>query len=212
NPLGEYMIVRQSDAHAWTEVWLAGRGWVRVDPTAAVAPERIESGMSGARFGEIGASWGLTAPSRWLYDLELTWDALNAKWNGWILGYGPENQRLLMQWFGMDEPDWRKMLLAMLALIVMLVATVSFLLLRRYRPPPKDRPALIYRQFVRQVGINPQPGETPGAYARRLVELGAAATPAAEGIARHYLAARYGAPDPDALAALQRAVKRFGAG
>jgi transglutaminase-like putative cysteine protease len=56
NPLGEYMIVRQSDAHAWTEVWLAGRGWTRVDPTAAVAPERISDGISGVRWSDIGAT------------------------------------------------------------------------------------------------------------------------------------------------------------
>ena len=209
NPVGEYMIVRQSDAHAWTEVWLAGRGWLRIDPTAAVAPERIESGMSGARFGDAGASWGLTAPARWLYDLGLTWDALNAKWNGWILGYGPQNQGRLMQWLGMDEPNWRKMLLTMLALLIALIVAISFLLIRRYRPPKKDPPALLYRSFVRRVGVTPECGETPQAYAKRLGVLGAAPGGEAEGITTRYLAARYGAPNPAALAALQRAVRRF---
>jgi transglutaminase-like putative cysteine protease len=86
NPLGGYLIVRQSDAHAWTEVWLDGRGWARIDPTAAVAPERINSGIAGVLFSDIGASWGLTAPSLLLHRLSLTWDALNARWNEWILG------------------------------------------------------------------------------------------------------------------------------
>ena len=209
NPVGEYMIVRQSDAHAWTEVWLAGRGWWRIDPTAAVAPERIESGMSGARFGDAGASWGLTAPARWLYDLGLTWDALNAKWNGWILGYGPQNQSRFMEWLGMDEPDWRKMLLTMLALLLALIVAISFLLIRRYRPPKKDPPALLYRSFVRRVSVTPECGETPQAYAKRLGVLGAAPGGEAEAITTRYLAARYGAPDTAALAALQKAVRRF---
>ncbi|HEX5766432.1 MAG TPA: DUF3488 and transglutaminase-like domain-containing protein, partial [Woeseiaceae bacterium] len=128
NPLGDYLIVRQSDAHAWNEIWLEGRGWVRIDPTAAVAPERIEAGMSAARFGDAGARWGLTAPTRWLYNLELTWDALNAKWNGWVLGYGPENQNRFMQWLGMDEPDWRKMVLTMLAILLLMIGALSLLL------------------------------------------------------------------------------------
>src|SRR5690606_24983387 len=145
NPLGDYLIVRQSDAHAWNEVWLEGRGWVRIDPTAAVAPERIEAGMSAARFGDAGARWGLTAPTRWLYNLGLTWDALNARWNGWVLGYGPDNQNRFMRWLGMDEPDWRKMVLTLLAILLLLIGGLSLLLFRRYRPPKKDEAALLYR-------------------------------------------------------------------
>src|SRR5690606_25782031 len=48
NPVGGYVIVRQRDAHAWAEVWLGEKGWVRVDPTAAVAPNRILGGIETA--------------------------------------------------------------------------------------------------------------------------------------------------------------------
>jgi transglutaminase-like putative cysteine protease len=211
NPMGDYMIVRQSDAHAWTEVWLPGRGWVRVDPTAAVAPERIESGMSAARFGEAGARWGLTAPARWLYSLELTWDAINAKWNGWVLGYGPDNQSRFMQWLGMDEPDWRKMVLTLLGIVLVLIGGVSVLLMRRYRPPKKDQAALLYRQFVRKVAVGaPRPGETPHQYAARVAAANAAPASDVNAVTESYLAARYGAPDARSLPALQRAVRSFG--
>jgi hypothetical protein len=209
NPVGEYMIVRQSDAHAWTEVWLPGRGWLRVDPTAAVAPERIDSGMSGARFGEAGASWGLTAPARWLYSLGLTWDALNAKWNGWILGYGPEAQGAFMEWLGMDSPGWREMVLTLLVLVLALIGGISFLLVRRYRPPKKDEAALMYRRFVRKAGVRPDLGETPHAYAVRLAHANVAPADAANAITEQYLDARYGPPDARSLAALQRAVRGF---
>ena len=182
NPLGDYLIVRQSDAHAWNEVWLEGRGWVRIDPTAAVAPERIEAGMSAARFGDAGARWGLTAPTRWLYNLGLTWDALNARWNGWVLGYGPDNQNRFMRWLGMDEPDWRKMVLTLLAILLLLIGGLSLLLFRRYRPPKKDEAALLYRQFIRKLAIGPRPGETPHQYASRLASAGTA-TRAASGAA-----------------------------
>lgn len=209
NPMSDYMIVRQSDAHAWTEVWLPERGWLRVDPTAAVAPERIESGMSAARFGEAGARWGLTAPARWLYSLGLTWDALNATWNGWILGYGPDNQGRFMQWLGMDKPDWRKMVLTLLAVVLALIGGISFLLMRRYRPPKKDEAALLYRQFIRKVAVRPRAGETPHQYAVRVAAANAAQAKDVNAVTERYLAARYGRPSADSLPALQHAVRSF---
>jgi transglutaminase-like putative cysteine protease len=209
NPLGNYMIVRQSDAHAWTEVWLPDRGWHRVDPTAAVAPERIESGMSGARFEAIGASWGLEAPAQWLYQLSLSWDALNARWNEWILGYGPENQQLFMQWLGMKKPDWQKMLFTLLALVTLGIVAVSIILLRRNRPPPKDPAARLYAQFTRRAGVAPHTGETPQNYAQRLLQRPGQSPQCIHKVTTHYLAARYGAPDQLALQELKSAVVEF---
>lgn len=209
NPMGQYMIVRQSDAHAWTEVWLQGRGWVRHDPTAAVAPERIESGMSGARLAGIGARWGLDAPSRLLHRLVLTWDVFNAKWNDWVLGYGPEKQNSFMQSLGMDRPDWRKLMLMLVAVLAILVAVVSLLLLRRYRPPRKDPAARLYRKFTHKAGSSPAPGESPRAYAGRLVSAGIASAQAVERVTLHYLAARYGPTDRRELEALRNAVDSF---
>jgi protein-glutamine gamma-glutamyltransferase len=209
NPLGSYMIVRQSDAHAWTEVWLPNRGWVRTDPTAAVAPERIEVGMSAARFGDAGTRWGLTSPALWVYQLELAWDLLNASWNAWILGYGPENQARFMRWLGMEDPDWRKMMLTLVAVIAILIGLVSLLLLYRYRPPARDEAARLYRQFVRKAGMGPVRGETPPAYASRLASAGVAEPREAEAVARWYLAARYGPPQERSLRALRTAVRLF---
>lgn len=209
NPMSDYMIVRQSDAHAWTEVWLPEEGWLRVDPTAAVAPERINSGMSAARFGDAGASWGLRAPAQWIYRLGLTWDAANAKWNGWILGYGPENQGRFMEWLGMNEPSWRKMVLALLFSVLLLVASLSLLMMRRYRPPQKDEAARLYNRFVRKVAIRPQDGETPHQYAARIAARKAALGPDVDAITDRYLAARYGPPGASSLEALRQAVRDF---
>jgi transglutaminase-like putative cysteine protease len=212
NPMSDYMIVRQSDAHAWTEVWLPGEGWLRVDPTAAVAPDRINSGMSAARFGDAGARWGLKAPAQWLYKLGLTWDAVNAKWNGWILGYGPENQNRFMQWLGMAEPNWRKMVLTLLVAVLVLIGGISFLLMRRYSPPQKDEAARLYLKFVRKAAIRPRSGEIPREYAARVAAQNAASAIEANAITDWYLAARYGPPDARSLAALRRAVRNFRAG
>jgi len=209
NPMGEYMIVRQADAHAWNEVWLPERGWYRIDPTAAVAPERIQSGRSSAMFDGIAASWGLTAPSAMLYQLTLTWDALNATWNEWILGYGPENQGNLMKSLGMDDPDWRKMMLALLAIVIVLIAILSVLLMLRYRPPPKDAAAVLYQKFTVKAGVMPARGETPMSYATRLAVEQSGMASDASAITAQYLAARYGPPDLSALGKLQTAVQDF---
>ncbi|HET6629938.1 MAG TPA: DUF3488 and transglutaminase-like domain-containing protein [Woeseiaceae bacterium] len=211
NPLGQYMIVRQSDAHAWTEVWLEGRGWERVDPTAAVAPARIESGMSGAVLAGIGARWGLDAPSRLLHRLVLTWDVFNARWNDWVLGYGPERQNAFLQSLGMERPDWRKMMLTLTGILVILVTVISLLLLRRYRPPRRDPAARLYRQFTRKAGVDPARGESPRDYAGRLASAGVASVEAVERVTVHYLAARYGPNNRRELEALRTAISDFAA-
>jgi transglutaminase-like putative cysteine protease len=209
NPMGEYMIVRQADAHAWNEVWLPERGWYRVDPTGAVAPERIEAGRSGAMFDGIGAAWGLTAPSEFLYQLAMTWDAMNTKWNEWILAYGPDNQSKFMQWLGMEDPDWRKMMLTLVAIIILLIAIISVLLILRYRPPPKDEAARLYRKFTTATGIDPEMGETPLSYHARLAGAHSELADRANGITSLYLDARYGPPEPASIKALQSAVSNF---
>jgi hypothetical protein len=200
------MIVRQADAHAWTEVWLPGTGWLRIDPTAAVAPERVDAGRTGAMFDGSAAAWGLGAPSRLLHNLVLTWDAMNAKWNEWILGYGPENQERFMAWLGMDDPNWRRMLLTLIAIVTGLTMLISLLLMLRYRPPPKDRAAVLYDRFVRKSGLTPATGETPQLFAVRVKGETELPAETVQDITDTYLEARYGPPDPVSLRRLESRV------
>lgn len=209
NPMGGHLTVRQSDAHAWTEIWLPDRGWHRVDPTAAVAPERIESGMTGAMMSGVGASWGLTAPIAWLHSMGLTWDALNAKWNDWILGYGPDKQESFLEWLGMEEPDWRKMMLTLTFLVAAIVGIISLILMMRYRPPSKDRAAILYKKFTQKAGLPPNCGETPQAYAMRLNEDREELAADTERVTKRYLQARYAPPDASAIESLKAAVNAF---
>jgi transglutaminase-like putative cysteine protease len=209
NPMGEYLIVRQADAHAWTEVWLSGIGWQRVDPTAAVAPERIADGMSGAMFDGIGAEWGLSAPSRWLHRIGLTIDALNASWNELVLGYGPENQNRFMQWLGMEDPDWRQMMLTLIGSVVALIVGISMLMMLRYRPPRPDRAAVLFRRFTKRVGVAPLVGETPIRYATRAASESSIPAETIDSIIASYLDARYGSTSPEALSELELAVERL---
>lgn len=209
NPMSDYLIVKQSDAHAWTEVWLEGEGWRRVDPTAAVAPERIDYGMSGSIFDGVAASWGLSAPWRLTHNLTLVWDLINAKWNEWILAYGPENQASLMEWLGMDSPNVRKMLLTLIAIVAAILAGVTGLLILRFRTPPPDPAAVLYGKFIRRTGRSLKRGEAPLDYANRVANDtdDEAARLAVKEVTEQYLAARYGANGT--VAGLREAVERY---
>jgi transglutaminase-like putative cysteine protease len=210
NPMAGHMIVRQSDAHAWNEVWLTGTGWYRVDPTSAVAPERIEAGVSGALLDGAAAAWGLSAPSALLHQLTLTWDALNAQWNEWVLGYGPELQERVMRWLGMERPNWQQMLLTLIACVFGLVGGVSLLLMLRYRPPKRDRAAILYERFVNKTGVTPAIGETPAAFAARAADESSMAANVIEAVTSIYLDARYGPVNASALQKLEAAVASLG--
>ena len=103
NPLNRELLVRQADAHAWVEVWLEGRGWLRVDPTSVVAPDRIDSGINAA-LGPIGMIPTLIAADRLrvLANMRFAWDALNSQWNQWVLGYNVDRQRQFLASLGLE--------------------------------------------------------------------------------------------------------------
>ncbi|MCB1825852.1 MAG: DUF3488 domain-containing transglutaminase family protein [Candidatus Competibacteraceae bacterium] len=118
NDLGGYFIVRQSDAHAWAEVWLAERGgWARVDPTAAVAPGRVRDGLYAAVLNPellpFLARRGGGGEYEWLRQLALSWDSLNNSWNEWVLAYGPDRQKEFLSGLGFGPVDWAEMTVAM---------------------------------------------------------------------------------------------------
>lgn len=98
NRIGGYWLVRHSDAHAWTEVWLRGRGWVRIDPTAAVAPERIYDTLADRTPGAGGLLGGLGATPA----LEFS-DWVRRGWNDLVLGFNVERQRHLFRPLGVDD-------------------------------------------------------------------------------------------------------------
>ena len=152
-------------------------------------------------FDGAGAAWGLSAPSKLLYQLTLTWDALNSKWNDWVLGYGPENQNKFMQWLGMDDPDWQKMMLTLLGVVIALTLLISSLLMLRYRPPAKDRALILYERFVRKSQLVPNTGESPSTFATRAAGDSSLSQASVESITTSYLDARYG---PQSRAKMQR--------
>lgn len=122
NPVDGSLIVRQYDAHAWSEVWEKGRGWVRIDPTAAIAPSRIEANLAAALPQGEPLPFLARPEFLWLHELRYRWDALANTWNQWVLGYNPERQREFLAGLGMRFPDWQKMTIVMTALCAILLA------------------------------------------------------------------------------------------
>jgi len=165
--------------------------------------------MAGAALDGSGEGWGLSAPALWLHRLRLTWDAVNASWNEWILGYGPENQGRFMRWLGMDDPDWRQMMLTLVAVFIIIVAGISSLLMWRYRPPRGDDASRQYRRFVRKSGLKLRRGETPLDFAARLCAERAVPADAVAAITAAYLAVRYGPPRHGAQRHLKSLVDDF---
>ena len=131
NPVDGYMVVRQADAHAWAEVWLAGGGWTRVDPTAAAVPVRVELGITAA--APAGQSLLMRANLNWLKGLRNNWEALTNQWNQWVLGYNPDRQREMLAWLGVRQPNWETMTLMLFWSVAGVVLLTALWLLRGIR-------------------------------------------------------------------------------
>jgi transglutaminase-like putative cysteine protease len=215
NGFGDYYVVRQAEAHAWTEVWTPEGGWVRVDPVSAVAPERIALGSTRTTFEGQATLGGRIARMAWLRQASLALDAVNTFWSDWVVGYGPALQRALLESLGLGRPDRRELALLAVAATVALVAALAFVSGLRIRPRPRlDAAARCFERFERKLGrlqIEPmRPGETPTAYAARARGARPADAHRIGAITASYLKARY-EPDPAgaALARLAALVASF---
>jgi transglutaminase-like putative cysteine protease len=213
NPIGGYLIVRQSDAHAWSEIWIPGRGWLRVDPTAAVAPERIEQGLSAAVPDSEPAPGRLRESSELLSRLTLTWDAANALWNEQVVRFNAARQMNLLEGLGVRDPDWRALGLGLAASVAAFFVVLSLFLAWRHRGPPRDWPARLHAVVTRRLrrrGVTRGVAEGPVAFLDRAA---AACPDLAAGLAEIrtlYADLRYGPQPREAdLRRLKHAVNRL---
>ncbi|THF68451.1 DUF3488 domain-containing protein [Deinococcus sp. Arct2-2] len=163
NPDGGYLIVRQQDAHAWVEVWLAGRGWTRVDPTAVVAPARLNTNLSTALTRPNATQ---TAPPSTFARLRLRVDALQNRWNDTVVGYNGEQQRSLLGRVGLGQVGAAPYVLALVGLIAL--ALVPALLVARRAARPQDPAARALHDLTVRLRLPRAPGETASAYAVRV--------------------------------------------
>lgn len=126
NPIGDYWLVLHSDAHAWAEIWLPRRGWVRVDPTAAVAPERVFDTLADRQPGRIGAFDGLVP----MFNAS---DWLRRGWNDFVLGFNAQRQQQLLRPLGLGRIGSRELILLFAAIAALALAWMAWLIARGER-------------------------------------------------------------------------------
>jgi transglutaminase-like putative cysteine protease len=171
NPIGGYLLIRRSDAHAWVEVWEDGRGWTRVDPTAVVAPERLRRGILDLLPSAGSVPERLLHDFSWLQQSHQAWDALNAWWSTEIVAYNYGSQLRLLELLGFGDPGWQQLgwLLAGALTLWLLIIGWQFGRVHPARGP--DRLARSYlRLCARLARCAPprQPHQGPLAYAATL--------------------------------------------
>ena len=175
-PLGEYLIIRQSDAHAWTEVWLEARGWVRVDPTAMIPSSRVETAGDTLRFRSVEAPPVTFEQVAWLVEgwrtLRNSWDAANNAWNYWVVGFDSRRQSELLKQLGLNRINLKYMGFLMLMATALMLSIVALILF--YRRRRIDPVVALYQRFCQRfskLGISYHASETPEQFASRIVAI-----------------------------------------
>ena len=215
NPITRQLVVRQSEAHAWSEVWLEDLGWVRADPTFAVSPLRINRGMTEA-LGPQGMLNGLINADRFglLKQIGFTWDAVNSKWNQWVVGFNQERQRYAFEsWLGVRDMDWRRLAIWLIAGMISTSGVVGLILLLKVYRTRKEPLVAAYDRLcakLARAGVTRAPHEGPVDFLARLARERPAMAANARPLVEAYVALRYAPPDGNAdLHQFLAMVRRF---
>ncbi len=216
NPIGRYLLIRQSDAHAWAEVWLQGEGWTRVDPTAVVAPERLTRGIQEFLPGAASAPERLLLQMRWITSMRQAWDAANAWWTNEVIGFDTRTQLGLLRRLGITAPSSDQLGWALALCLIGWLAVAGSQLGRLPRPPRPDRLARAYQRLCRKlarVGAPRALDEGPLAYADSIARRRPDLAPTARVLLASYAQLRFGPQSGGAtasrLADFERAVARW---
>lgn len=187
NAVDGFHVVRQSDAHAWAEVWLAGRGWVRVDPTSAVAPGRTATlqrlqGQQAPRGAITQALLGNVNPE-FALNLRAAWEAVNNRWNQSVLNYTQGKQMDLLKGLGFEAPSWRDLTYLLIGIgVAGSLVGAAWAWWQRSRQDPWLRLLNSVAARLRQTGITLAPQSTPRHMAQQLQAQRGAEQPAVQAI------------------------------
>lgn len=206
NTTGQYLLVRQADAHAWSEVWLQGRGWVRVDPTAAVRPERVSLGAAAA---SATSDW---SPNHWWLDVRNRWDVVNRWWNQGVIGFDQLRQRGMLTPFGLQDTNAGTLGL-LLAFGGSLFAALGLSWAMWKRPPadPARTAMQVLERRLAAVGVARRHSEGPQHYFNRAARALPSQRTELEQLMRTYLELRYAHEKPpvDLLKDFRQAARDF---
>jgi len=217
NALANYIAVHQFDAHSWAEVWYEGRGWVRVDPTRMVSPERIQRGLESAVADEntflanSPLSWLKYRQLLWLQDLRQQLDAIGHYWDNWVVGYNPRTQlEFLSTYF--ENINASRLGLLMLTTFFVLLGIVALFVLRTRNTrllTAVDQQYLRFCQLLAKQGLVRQTGEGPWSYNERVSQTRPDLAPVVTRVTREYTRMNYDLGAPNNSKALKKAVSAF---
>lgn len=196
NPLDNYIIVRQSNAHAWAEVWNDETGWLRVDPTAAVSPDRIENGIQNAVAERDLLPAILLSENSWLRQARYRWDSMNNTWNEWVVGFDQKRQKKLFTKLGLERTDWQDLVIWLVIVMLLAGGLIAWWVFRQGSGLKTDRIRQSYDRFclkLARTGSQRVITEGPQEYYSRVKSrLLPACANTAERILQQYLLIRYG--------------------
>jgi len=174
NKVGNYLIVRQSDAHAWTEVWIKNSGWVRIDPTAAVSPSRIEQGLDDALSDEI-SGFRIKNRTPLFGNLLYRWDNLQHVWNDWVLDYDHRKQSNFLRDLEVGIDDWGDMIFALVAMLLSMTGGYWFISWFHGRPGKPELYEIYLNQLLKKLqnlDLEKPPSEDTRAFLQRVKSRG----------------------------------------
>ncbi len=196
NPFNLELIVRQADAHAWSEVWTPEDGWVRIDPTAAVSPVRVDGGVNAA-LGPIGVIPSLIAADRFglLSQARFAWHLVNSQWDQWVIGYNRDRQKQFFMNLGMPTVDWRTLGFWLVIATFVVGGAITLGLLVRDRPRRRDPAVVAWQRYCAKLaaaGMVRAPHEGPLDFLARVKSMRPQIAGDAQDITERYIEARYG--------------------
>ena len=214
-PVDGFYVIRQSSAHAWAEFWQTGVGWVRADPTAAVAPDRINrSSRLAPQAGFVAEAFDTMSPQLFAA-LRSSWEAANNRWNQWVLNYSRGQQLDVLKNIGFQSPSWEDLALLLIGtLSAFALAGAAWAWFDRHRIDPWVRQLERMKRALRSVGLPAAPHEAPRTLAARIRErIGAAGEPLAAAFdaleAQRYSRASAKRPDRELTRRFAAAARRL---
>ena len=212
NTLNGYYRVKQSDAHAWAEVYYQDTGWTRVDPTGAIAPERIEKNLEEALPNEnLG---GFFSGNTFLLRLENSWYAINTAYFEWVLEFDSEKQMDLMKKLGFEKPDWRALVYILVGGVLLSILLMSFLFWRQSKNIISEPIQRLYLRFLQKLendGLTIDSSEGPNDLSARASKIFPDKSKEIQGFINTYISARYFTVDEnlDAIKQMKLQLKKI---
>ena len=213
NPLNQTLSVRQSDAHAWTEVWLKNRGWVRFDPTAAVSPERIEQNIEAALARSNSQTLFMRLNNGWLKQLNLYWDLVDNGWKQWVVGYNASRQKDLLGQYLNNKTSVGELMRYLLISFAVLMVIISLFIFKPFKKQQRDPARDLYEKFCQKFakkGLGREIYTGPEDFARIAIQQFPEQRQAILAISQLYIKIQYQSTNkPELHKALKQRIKQF---